>query len=160
MSLIEELYDGESVKKIRLLYSEDPSSRDSLYQSFGRKIVESQEIFLTSKPLDILCLICTTAAFASSKEECHQVGVIFYKRLLDENPLPYISEDQGFLLAEKTLVALSLYPKAMERRWKYHGAPHPDFYRKASQLIFSKNDMDDIAKNHLKWENFFSEIFV
>lgn len=160
MSLIEQLYDDKSVELIRSIYSEDPSSRQALFKAFGQKIIEQQEKILISKPLDLLTLICMTASFADSTEECQDVAIIFYKRLNDPSPLPYISDDQGILLAEKTLVSLSLYPKAMERRWKYKGAPSPNFYREASKLIFKKNEKDSVAKNHEKWELFFSEIFV
>lgn len=159
-SLIEELYDEESINLIRSLYSDDPTARQSLYQAIGLRIIEKNDIFLTAKPLDVLSLICMTASFADSETECQEVAVIFYRRLLDENPLPYLMDDHGFLLAEKTLVALSLYPKAMEKRWKYHGAPKPDFYRKASKLLFSKNGHDSISEHHEKWEGFFSEMFL
>ncbi len=159
-SLIEELYDEQSVKFIRSIYMEDPESRSELYRSFGKKIVEKSDTFLTAKPLDVLSLICMTATFADSELECQEVAVIFYKRLLDEKPLPYIMDDSGFLLAEKTLVALSLYRKAMEKRWKYHGAPSPDFYRKASKVLFLKNGYESIANHHEQWEAFFSEMFV
>jgi hypothetical protein len=145
---------------IKSIYSEDESSRDMLFQAIGQKIIESQEIFLIGKPLDILSLICMTASFASSKEECQQVAIILSKRLKDENPLPYISDDQGLLLAEKTLVSLAFYSKAMERRWKYKGAPKPSFYRDCSKLIFKKNNLDYIADNHENWENFLSELFI
>jgi hypothetical protein len=160
MSLIEQLYDDGSVELIRAIYSEDLSSRQMLFRAFGQKIIEKQETFLIAKPLDLLTLICMTASFADSPEECQDVAVIFFKRLNDFNPLPYISEDAGILLAEKTLVSLSLYSKAMEKRWKYKGAPSPNFYREASKLIFKKNEKDSIAKNHEKWESFFCEIFV
>lgn len=159
-SLIEELYDEKTVELIRSIYTNDPESRASLYKSFGIKIVEKSDVFLTSKPLDILCLICMTAAFADSDTECQEVAIIFNNHLLDTNPLPYMSEDNGFLLAEKTLVSLSLYPKAMEKRWKYHGAPSPDFYRKASKLLFVKNGHESIANHHELWEGFFSEMFI
>lgn len=159
-SLIEELYDEDSVKFIRKLYTEDVSSRKELYRSFGKKIVEKTETFLTAKPLDVLSLICMTSTFADSELECQEVALIFHKRLLDENPLPYLMDDDGFLLAEKTLVSLSLYRNAMEKRWKYHGAPSPDFYRKCSKLLFVKNGHESIAEHHEKWECFFSEMFI
>lgn len=159
-SLIEQLYDEKTVKSIRSIYLDDPDYRPHLYKSFGMKIIEKNETFLDSKPLDLLSLICMTASFADNVTECQEVAVIFSNHLLDENPLPYMMDDNGFALAEKTLVALSLYPKAMEKRWKYHGAPSPEFYRKASKLLFMKNGHESIANHHEKWEAFFSEIFV
>lgn len=159
-SLIEELYDENSVELIRSIYAEDPESRAQLYKSFGTRIIEKSDTFLMSKPLDILCLICMTATFADSDKECQEVAVIFHKHLNDKDPLPYLMDDMGFSLAEKTLVSLSLYPKAMEKRWKYHGAPSPEFYRKASKLLFEKNGHESIANHHEKWEGFFSEMFI
>ncbi len=160
MSLIEELYDQDSVKWIKHIYSEDPNSKELLFESFGHKIIESQEIFLKSKPLDIICLICMTAKFAENKEECQTVGIIVHKGLQHKNPLPYVLDDHGFLLAEKTLVALSFFRSAMDYRSKYKGAPTSSFYRNASKLLFSKNGHDNIADHHEKWENFLSEIFI
>lgn len=160
VSLIDELYNADSVKWIKQIYSDDPNSKELLYESFGHKIVESQEIFLQSKPLDIVCLICMTAKFAENKEECQTVGIIVHKGLKYENPLPYMLDDHGFLLAEKTLVALSFFRSAMDYRAKYKGAPTSKFYREASKLLFRKNGHDNIADNHEKWENFLSEIFI
>jgi len=160
VSLIDELYDKKDLKWIKQIYAEDPDSRELLYKSFGNKIIEKQDTFLNSKPLDILCLICMTAPFANDKEECHKVGIIIHKGFKYENPLPYIIDDQGFLLAEKTLVALSFFRSAMDYRAKYKGAPTSSFYRSASKLIFSKNGHDDIADHHEQWENFLGEIFI
>ena len=160
MILIEELYDQNSIKWIKHIYSNDPDSKELLYTTFGHKIIKSQEIFLSSKPLDILCLICMTADFAENKEECHTVAIIIHKNLQYKNPLPYIIDDQGFLLAEKTLVALSFFKSAMDYRAKYKGAPTSDFYRQSSKLLFRKNGHANIADHHEQWENFLSEIFI
>lgn len=160
MGLIDELYEPNIASKIKKLYSEDLESRSDLLKCFGKKIIEDQENFLLSKPIDVLCLICMTSSFANSELECQQVGVIFHKRIFDKNPLPYFCDDQGLIFAEKVLVSLSLYPKALEKRWKFHGAPKPSWYRNAAKVIFCKNEMDSIANNHEKWEAFFSEIFI
>lgn len=160
VSLIEQLYDEKTVKLIRSLYTNDVEARTSLFKAFGHKLIEKSETFVNSKPLDLLTLICMTATFPDNEQECQEVAIIIYKRMKDDEPLPYISSDQGILLAEKTLVSLSFYPRAMEKRWKYHGAPSPDFYRRASKLLFEKNNMECIANHHEKWEAFFSEYFV
>lgn len=160
MSLIDELYDGESSKWIKHIYSNDPDSKELLYTTFGHKILESQDLFLSSKPLDIICLICMTASFAENKEECQTVGIIVHKGLQQKNPLPYVLDDKGFLLAEKTLVALSFFRSAMDYRAKYKGAPTSNFYRNASKLLFVKEGLQSIADHHEKWENFLGEIFI
>jgi hypothetical protein len=159
MALIDELYESSECEKIKLLYSADPSSRDAIMHAIGYKIVDSERILL-SNPLDILSLICCTASFANTKEECQTVAIIVHKGLTYENPLPYLMDDFGFRLAEKTLTALAFFRLAMERRTKYHGAPSPEFYRSASILLFKKNNHLDIAEHHLKWENFLNEMFL
>ncbi len=159
MVLIDELYDDNQKESIKRLYSTDVASRDAIMKAIGSKIIESDKI-LISNPVDILSLICCTAPFASSKEECQKVAIIVYKGLSYENPLPYILDDHGFVLAEKTLTALSFYKSAMEYRCRYHGAPTPEFYRGASIIMFRRNNEDDIADHHILWENFLSEMFI
>jgi hypothetical protein len=159
MTLIEELYSHEAVNLIKDLYFEDIEAKQSFYNAFGNKILQSQDKILASKPLDIMMFICSTATFSCSPEECAQVAVIVYKRLKEENPLPYILDDRGIALAEKILVSLSFFKPALQRRWK-KGGPHPDFYRSYSKTIFANAGFDHISENHEKWENFFSEFFI
>jgi hypothetical protein len=159
MTLIEELYNSAAVDLIRDLYKDDPQSKESFYEAFGNKILQSQSKILLSKPLDILMLICSTAKFAASKEECSQVAVIIYKRLKENNPLPYVLDDRGLDLAEKSLVALSFFKPALMARWK-KGAPHPRFYRNYSKRNFESEGYYEIAEHHEQWENFFSEFFI
>jgi len=158
--LIEELYDPKSVELIKSLYKDDESSRETLFKAFADKILENSELILISKPLDILTILCMTANFAENKEECQRVAIIVFNGLKAENPLPYIMDDQGFSLAEKTLVALSFFEPAMCRRTKYHGAPSPTFYRKASKILFEKNGYPEIAEHHEQWEKFLNEMFL
>ena len=159
MALIDELYAPEDCERIKAIYSEDVSARQSLMQSFGHRIIANENI-LMSKPLDILALLCMTATFASSPLECQTVAVIVHKHILDENPLPYIIDDRGITLAEKSLVALSFFLPAMERRHKRRGAPSPAFYRSASKIMFSRCDHQDIADHHEQWESFFAEMLL
>jgi hypothetical protein len=159
MALIDELYSPEDCTRIKAIYKEDPNSRKALLEAFGHKIIENQEI-LTSKPLDVLALICMTADFANSHEECQTVAVIVHKHINTANPLPYMLDDYGILLAEKCLVSLSFFLPALEARHKRKGAPSPSFYRKASKIMFSKFEHNDIAEHHEKWENFFSEMLL
>lgn len=159
MALIDELYTPEQCTRIKALYAEDVSSRSVLMKAFGQKIVENEGILL-SKPLDILALICMTASFAHSPLECQTVAVIIHKHLMDVNPLPYVLDDHGITLAEKTLVSLSFYYSAMEKRHKRRGAPSPSFYRQASKIMFSRCNQPEIAEHHEQWECFFSEMFL
>lgn len=156
MRLIDELYDEKSAELIKVLYSEDP---EQLYVTFGTKILEKSEVFLSSKPLDIITMLCMTASFAENKEECHDVAIIVFNGLKRENPLPYVLDDKGMILAEKTLIALSFFKSAMEKRER-KGAPPSSFYRNLSKTLFIKNDQENIAEHHEMWESFLSEIFI
>jgi hypothetical protein len=159
MALIDELYAPEECERIKAIYSEDVSARQSLMQSFGHRIIANENI-LTSKPLDILALVCMTATFASSPLECQTVAIIVHKHILDADPLPYVVDDHGITLAEKCLVSLSFFLPAMERRHKRRGAPSPSFYRNASKIMFSRCDQQAIADHHEQWESFFAEMLL
>lgn len=159
MTLIEELYSSNAVNLIRDLYHEDEEARVSFYQTFGNKILQSQEKILLSEPLNILMFICSTAPFAASNEESQQVAIIMHKRIKEKNPLPYVLDDRGLDLAEKSLIALSFFKPALMARWK-KGAPHPDFYRNYSKRNFESEGYYEIAEHHEQWENFFSEFFI
>lgn len=159
MTLIEELYSSNAVNLIRDLYHEDKEARVAFYQTFGNKILQSQEKILLSEPLNILMFICSTAPFAASNEESQQVAIIVHKRIKEKNPLPYVLDDRGLDLAEKTLVALSFFKPALMARWK-KGAPSPDFYRTYSKHHFESQGYYEIAEHHEQWENFFSEFFI
>ena len=106
-SLIEKLYSDRAVELIRDLYYDDVDAKESFYEAFGNKILEKQDIFLNTKPLDLLMLICNTAKFANSIEECHNVAVIVFRRMYEPKPLPYILDDYGLDLAEKSFISLS-----------------------------------------------------
>lgn len=159
MTLIEELYSQKAINLIKDLYYDDVEAKESFYQAFGNKILETQHKILSSKPLDIIMFICSTAKFSSSPEECSYVAVTIYKRLKEPNPLPYILDDKGIDLAEKILISLSFFKPALYARWK-KGGPHPDFYRNYSKRIFVSEGLDYISNNHERWESFFSEFFV
>jgi len=158
VTLIEELYSRKAVDLIKDLYYEDINAKESFYQAFGNKILQSQDKILLSKPLDILMFVCSTARF-STLEESQQVAIIVYKRMQEKNPLPYVLDDRGLALAEKTLIALSFFKPALVARWK-KGAPHPDFYRNYSKRNFESEGYLEIAQHHEQWENFFGEFFV
>ena len=159
MTLIEELYSSKAVDLIKNLYEDDLDARENFYKAFGNKILESKDKILISKPLDIFLFICSTARFASSAEESNLVACIVYKRIKENSPLPYVLDDKGIDLAEKSLVSLSFFYPALLKRWK-KGGPHPDFYRQHSKKLFYSLGYSEIADHHEMWENFFSEFFI
>ena len=159
MSLIEELYSPEEGDRIKALYEDGGESKKHLLEALGIKILDSDKV-LTSSPLDILYIICSLAKFADSEEECQSVAIIINTRIKDKNPLPYILDDRGIVLAEKTLVSLSFFSAAMNYRSAKKGAPKPSFYRECSKKIFVNNNHHDIADHHEQWEGFLSEMFL
>lgn len=159
MTLVDELYSPEDRERIKLLYQEDLESRESLIQLIGSKILDTDKI-LTSSPLDVLFFICSLAKFAETQNECQYVAKVVFSRLRDPKPLPYVLDDQGLILAEKTLIALSFFLPAMEYRTKRHGSPKPSFYREISKRIFIVNDQEDVAEHHEQWEGFLAEMFL
>lgn len=158
-TLIEELYNEEDCKRIRSFYKEDFTLHNALRQAIGDKIIISTDKLLASNPVDIVCLICLTSKFAASEDECHRVAITVCQVMQDPDPLPYAHVDDPLTLANKTLISLSLFYKAMEKRWQRHAAPSPRYYRNASKAIFTKNKQPDIAAHHEKWEGFIGEMF-
>lgn len=159
ISLIEELYNEEDCKRIRTFYKEDNSLHNALRQAIGEKITLSKDKFLNSNPVDIVCLVCLTSKFAASEDECHRVAITVCQVMQEPQPLPYFHKDDPLTLANKTLISLSFFYKAMEHRWKYRAAPSPKYYRNTSKAIFTKNKQPDIAAHHEKWEGFLGEMF-
>lgn len=159
--LIEQLYDSKECGAIRTLYKEDKSVHSLIREAIGTKLVTGSEKIVTSNPIDVLCLMCLTSKFASSEDECYRVAVTVYQYFdSNENMLPMITEDEGLKFASKTLIALSFKAKAVEYRWKYHGAPSPNYYRNASKVVYKRHNQTDIAEHHEQWEGFLGELFV
>jgi hypothetical protein len=74
-ALIDELYDPEDCKRIRSFYKEDGSLHSALRQAIGEQITLKSDKFLATNPVDVVCLVCLTARFASSEDECHRVAL-------------------------------------------------------------------------------------
>lgn len=159
--LIEQLYSPDNCKAIRKLYKEDSTVHNTIRNAIGTKIILDTDKLLTSNPIDVLYLMCLTAKFANSDDECYRIAITVYQyhnKL--EDILPSITNDCGLQFATKTLIALSFRAKAMEKKWKRYGAPSPSYYRQTSKQIFKKYNQKDIANNHEKWEGFLGEVFV
>jgi hypothetical protein len=162
-SLIDELYSKKDCEHIKKLFLEDISVREHIKKAIGEKIVlEKDKKILVSNSLDILYLVCLTSEFASSDEECHRIAITIHQHIksTDEPVLPYLHLDFGLVFASKTLLALSFWAKALEHRWKFHGAPSPKYYREISKHIFNTHGQKDISNHHEQWEGFIGELFV
>ncbi|NBW58710.1 hypothetical protein EBR43_13235 [bacterium] len=158
-ALIDELYDPDDCKRIRDFYKGDNSLHTALRQAIGEQITIKSDKFLNSNPVDIVCLVCLTAKFASSEDECHRVAITVCQMLDEHDPLPYLHKDDPLTLASKTLISLSFFYKALEHRFSCHGAPSPTFYRNISKSVYKSNKQPDIAAHHEKWEGFLGEMF-
>lgn len=160
-SLIEQLYDSKNCKALQSLYETDPSSRPSIKQAIGSKLITDSSKIIVSNAIDALFMICLAAKFADSEDECNRVAITIYQyHDKVKEVVPCMSIDYGLTFSSKCLIALSFYPQALEKRWKYHGAPKPDFYRQLSKTIYKTFDQDDIAAHHEQWEGFLSEVLV
>ena len=159
LTIINELYSPEDCKRIQSFYKEDNSLHRALRQAIGEQITLKSDKFLTSNSIDVVYLVCLTAKFASSEDECHRVAITVCQRLGETDPLPYVHKDEPLLLASKTLISLSFFYKALEHRFSCHGSPSPAFYRGISKSVYKSNKQPDIAANHEKWEGFLGEMF-
>ena len=161
ITLIEELYTPQERIIIKEFFNQDEELKSAIVEAIGTKIILEKDKILLSKPLDILYMVCLTAKFASSEEECHRVAITVYQHFNKPKiSLPMVSEGTDLAFATKTLIALSFHIKALEHRWKYHGAPTPEFYRKISKATFEIHGQRDIAVHHEQWEGFLGEMFV
>ncbi len=160
-TLIEQLYDSKDCEYIKTLYKEDPSCRLALKEAIANKVVLSKDKFLKYRPIDVLCMICLSSDFASSDDECYRVAITIFQYLnKPKNILPSLVEDKGLQFASKTLIALSLFHQALEKRWKFHAAPSPSYYRQVSKATFAQYGQNDVSLHHEKWEGFIGENFV
>lgn len=159
--LIEQLYTSKECEIIRSFYTDDPSSKLSIREAISTKLITDSTKIVINKPIDVLYLICLSAKFASSEEECHTIAITVYQFYNKVNEmLPCLATDRGLGFANKALMSLAFRPQALEKKWKYHGAPKPSFYRELSKSIFKMNEQQDIASHHEQWETFLGEIFV
>ncbi len=161
LALIEQLYNDRECEAIKDFYLNDPSTRVSLREAIGNKIIQETGKILTTNALDTLSLICLTAKFADSEDECHRIAITVYQFIDKPNEvLPSLIDDEGLKFASKALMALSFRYKALEKRWLYHGAPSPAFYRSVSKTKFNTYGQKDIAAHHEQWEGFLGEFLV
>jgi hypothetical protein len=159
--IIHHLYTKNECEAIKFLYKEEPTLRKPIVETIGNKLVVASEKFVNTTLLNAIHLVCLTAKFADSEDECYRVAVTvcqFCNKTKDL--LPSILEDRGIMLANKTLVCLSFFSQAMKKRWMYKGAPSPQFYRKLSKTIYESHGQKDISRHHEQWEAFLGERLI
>jgi len=78
--LINELYKENDRSIIQNFYEEDPFIRNSLQQAIGNTLTQTNnKTVLTSNSVDMLYLMCSTASFAESEDECQRVALTIYQ---------------------------------------------------------------------------------
>lgn len=159
--LIEQLYDLKNCKALKDLYETDPETRPSIKEAIGSKLITSRDKIITSNAIDALFMICLTAKFADSEDECNRVAITIYQYHDKAKAVtPSLIDDRGLAFSSKCLVALSFYPQSLEKRWRQYAAPKPDFYRQLSKAIYKTFDQNDIAAHHEQWEAFLGEVLI
>ena len=160
-SLIDQIYDLKNSEALKNLYETDITSRPSIKQAIGSKLISDNTKIIVSHAIDALFMICLSAKFADSEDECNRVAITIYQyHDKTKEMMPSIASDMGLVFASKSLIALSFHPQALEKRWKFHGAPKPDFYRQLSKTVYKTFDQQDIAAHHEQWEAFLGEVLV
>jgi hypothetical protein len=159
-ALIEQLYSKSNCEALKDLFENDPSTIPSIKQAIGSKLITSSEQIITSHAIDAIFMICLAAKFADSEDECNRVAVTIYQYHDKAPAVPSLANDSGLVFASKCLIALSFYPQALEKRWRQHAAPKPDFYRQLSKSVYTIYEQKDIAAHHEQWESFLGEVFV
>lgn len=160
-SLVQQLYDAKNSDALKALYESDPSSRPSIKQAIGTKLITDPSKIIISNAIDALFMICLTAKFADSEDECNRIAITVYQYHDKTREMtPSMVSDHGLTFSSKCLIALSFYPQALEHRWKHRGAPKPDFYRQLSKTVYKTFEQPDIAAHHEQWESFLGEMLV
>lgn len=161
-SLIEQIFNQKECEAIRSLFLDEPSNQKIIAKAISAKLItDNAKIITPNSTVDVLYLICLSSKFADSEDECLRVANIIYEyRTEVTNMLPSIVYDRGLKFANKTLIALSFYPQALEKQWRQRGAPTPSFYRNVSKTIFKNHKQQDISSHHEQWEQFLSEVLI
>lgn len=157
MKLIEELYSGKE-KEALLSLSEDRTIRSQVARQINKKLTDKGIVLNFSD--EQLMIILSQAEFANSDDECAYVAGVVKRYLKTAEVLPFTIEHKGYDLASRCLISLSFFYRALEKRWKYHSAPEPNFYREVGKKTFWDIGRQDVSDNFEKWENFMQENFV
>ena len=156
-ALIDNLFPEKQANAIKKIW-EDKESQFLLEKQIGKKLLDSNEI-LDDLPLTQLMLIASLSPFASNKSECHNVASIMFWGIHTIDILPLVTEHQGKQLAYRCLISLSLFKKALIKKWQRYGAPSPDFYRRVGTKTFKQIRCPYISQHFYQWECFLCEMF-
>jgi hypothetical protein len=155
--LINRIFSGSQAKAIKEL-KEDSDCQRVLNEQIAKEFNKNDDI-LVENPVSQLTLIISESPFATSDNECVEVTKIVVWGLDKLDILPSIIEHEGQELAYRCLLSLSLFKEKMEKKWRFHGAPNPDFYREAGITSFHRIGSYEISEHFYQWEHFMRDLF-
>ena len=77
LSLIDQLYDQKNSEALKSLYETDPALRPSIKQAISSRLISDNSKIIVSHAIDALFMICLSAKFADSEDECNRVLLRF-----------------------------------------------------------------------------------
>lgn len=157
--LFGKLSKTESEKKAILSLLEDSGSYPHLLKAMGKRLLENEDIILEDS-IGQLMIITSIAPFAESQEECVNVAQTVNWGLNRTDILPLVSKHNGKDLANRCLISLAFFYRAMEERTKRYGCPNPEFYREIGTRTYYQIGMEDLGYHFQKWECFLQEFLV
>lgn len=157
-AFIEQLFSKKDVQLIRSLW-EDQSVRSLLQKEIGKKLIDQNKI-VSGPPLTQIMLVVSLSPFAESDKECNDISCIIFWGIDKADIFPLITEHKNKELAYRCLLSTSLFKEHMDKKWKYHGAPSTDFYRKVGIQTFKNIGMEDIGNHFDQWGSFINEMFI
>lgn len=157
MSMLGEIFGPEREPTI-LTLCRDEECRGHVLRAMGPSIMARTEV-VSDLPFETVASTVSMARFAASDSECTDIAGIICRTMKRTDILPLLSCHRGVPLAERCLVSLSFFRKALDHRWMFHGAPRAEFYRQVGIQVFMNNDMGAIASHFASWEAFLGEVF-
>jgi hypothetical protein len=155
--LINRIFSESKAKAIKKL-KKDEDCKNILNKQIAKEFNKNSD-FIAENPVSQLTLIISNPPFATSEHECFEITEIVVWGLAKTDILPSIVEHEGQELAYRCLLSLSCFKDKMEKKWKYHGAPNPDFYREAGITSFHQIGSYEISEHFYQWEDFIGELF-
>lgn len=152
ISMWEELLKKEGLFAKSLF---DNGSRDSVAKVVSGMLL-NDTIILSHVEDQLFCLV-SNAPFGS-EAECVEVARTLKSTFFVPDILPYTCDHHGRELADRCLVSLAWFPRAIETRHVRKGAPKPSYYRMAGKQAFIQEGQIAIADHFERWEAFLSEM--
>jgi hypothetical protein len=157
MTKLNDIFPEEGRDAALKLWKED-DSRHLVRKAIGKHLLSDTQI-IGDKPQEQIMMILSQAMFAESEDECMTISKMIFDLHKAPDIFPMISEHQGYALASRCLISLSLFPKALEERSNRRGYPKPKFYRQIGKATFEMCDYYLVASHFSLWEDFIGKVF-